>query len=89
MYIVRQDVASSTITTFGYSAEHAILEVEFRRGAVYRYFGVPLLHYRALQTADSKGRYFNTDIRGRFGYTRVSWGATQTRSCRQRAPRGT
>ena len=55
----------------GYSLEAATLEVEFRSGAVYRYFDVPTPIYDCFLAAASKGTFFNDSVRTRFGYARV------------------
>jgi KTSC domain-containing protein len=69
--IVRMPVQSSLIASIGYSA-HAILELEFRSGALYRYFAVPPSIVEKLLAADSKGAYFNRKIRTRFPYQRLA-----------------
>lgn len=71
MHIVRVPVDSATIAAVGYSIPESVLEVSFHSGAVYRYFAVPPLVYQALQASGSKGRYFNSCIRGRFSYARL------------------
>jgi hypothetical protein len=45
--------------------------LEFRDGAIYRYFDVPAAVYNDLLAADSKGSYFNKQIRGRFRHIRL------------------
>ena len=62
----RRLVASRTITSIGYDVEAMILDIEFRRGGVYRYFGVPELLYRRLMACPSKGAFFNSSIAQRF-----------------------
>jgi hypothetical protein len=49
-----------------YHDQLAVLELAFRSGAVYFYFGVPAQTYHELLRAESKGRYFNSHIRNRF-----------------------
>lgn len=66
----RTPVASSSIASIGYSDE-ASLDVEFRSGAVYRYFAVPKLTFEAFLAVDSKGAFFNEHIKGRYPYVRV------------------
>lgn len=70
MRIIRHQVDSSSIVSIGYAADAATLEVQFRSGAVYWYFGVPPSTYEKLGTAESVGRYFNANIRTCFGYAR-------------------
>ncbi len=54
-----------------YSIE-AILELEFRNGAIYRYFAVPPALVEGLIAAESTGAYFNRPIRNHFRYQRVA-----------------
>ncbi|MBI3924051.1 MAG: KTSC domain-containing protein [Armatimonadetes bacterium] len=68
----RRPVASSSLASIGYDAASRILDVEFRKGSVYRYFEVLPSVHEALLLAPSKGRFFVTEVRDRFPYTRVS-----------------
>jgi KTSC domain len=54
-----------------YDRQAAVLELAFRTGAVYRYFGVPAQIYQELRSAASQGGYFNHHIRNRFAYTQI------------------
>jgi lysyl-tRNA synthetase class 2 len=65
-------VESSTLATVGYDEGSALLELEFRGGAVYRYFAVPSAEHDSLLAAGSKGRHFNERIRGRYPFARVN-----------------
>ena len=47
----------------GYDSAQQILEVEFTSGAVYQYLEVPSAIFDELMHAESKGRYFNQEIR--------------------------
>jgi len=67
----RDPVSSSSLISIGYDAKQHILEVEFIHGAVYRYFDVPLSAYQALLNADSRGRYFNANIRENYDYLQI------------------
>jgi hypothetical protein len=62
-------VNSTLLAGVGYDAGELLLQLEFRDGAIYRYFAVPAAIHQSLLAADSKGSYFNREIRGRFGYT--------------------
>jgi hypothetical protein len=64
--IRRQPVKSSALAAVGYSSELHVLEIEFRNGAAYRYLDVPKKLYRQLMAADSKARFYDQHIRGRF-----------------------
>jgi hypothetical protein len=62
----RLPVESSVLASALYLPERCRLEVEFRSGLFYHYFDVPPQTYGELLKADSKGRYFNANIRNRF-----------------------
>ncbi len=68
----RQPVSSSSLRAVGYDLAAGILEVEFRSGGVYRYYGVPPEVYRELLNAPSKGKYFQEHIRDEFRYARAA-----------------
>jgi len=61
-------VESTTLRSAGHDAQSAVLELQFRNGAIYHYFLVPRRVYRRLLQADSKGGYFNQNIRSRYPY---------------------
>lgn len=61
-----QPIDSSLLQAAAHHAQSAILELAFRSGAVYCYFGVPSEIYHELLRAESKGKYFNSHIRNRF-----------------------
>ncbi len=62
----RVSVESSVIAAVGYDAESRALDIEFRSGTARRYLDVPPEIHRALLNAESKGRFYNANIRHRF-----------------------
>ena len=64
-------VVSDMMSSVAYDPTIAVLEVEFRRGSVYQYLGVPRDHYDALLAAPSKGRFFNAHVRTTFPCRRL------------------
>lgn len=70
----KHSVVSSNLATVGYSRKYQILDITFRSGASYRYFNVPRKVYEALMRAQSKGEYYNQNIRGiaDYGSTKLS-----------------
>ena len=62
-HIPRQSVESSAIAKVGYSKRRHILEIEFVNGAVYRYFDIPVSVHRDLMSAESKARFYDSNIR--------------------------
>jgi len=67
----RADLNSTLLHAVTYQDQCAVLELEFRSGAVYRYFGIPQQTFEELLRAESKGGYFNSRIRNRFAYAKV------------------
>jgi hypothetical protein len=65
-HIPRQRVASTAIAAVGYSKRQHILEIEFVNGAIYRYFDVRPTVYRDLMSAQSKARFYDFNIKGRY-----------------------
>src|SRR5215472_12367144 len=61
--IPRQPVGSTAIAKVGYSKRRHILEIEFVNGAVYRYLDVEVTVYRDLMSAESKARFYDSNIR--------------------------
>jgi KTSC domain len=62
-HIPRQRVESTAIAAIGYSKRRHILEIEFVNGAIYRYLDVPPAVYRNLMSAESKARFYDSNIR--------------------------
>lgn len=63
---------SSVFTAVAYLAGAQQLYLRFHEGNVYCYFACPRSVYKALLTAESKGRYFAQHIRNGFHYERVN-----------------
>ena len=64
-------VDSMLLASVSYDVAGSILQLEFRDGAIYRYFAVPAAIHNGLLAADSKGTYFNREIRNCFRYVRL------------------
>jgi hypothetical protein len=65
-HIQRQSVQSSGLAAVGYSKRRHILEIEFSNGAVYRYVEVPPSVHRLLMSAESKARFYDENVRGKY-----------------------
>jgi hypothetical protein len=65
------DVDSSAIQAIDYDGARAKLLVTFASGEEYVYVGVPGEVHRSFLDADSKGRFFQAEIRDRYPYNRV------------------
>ena len=64
----REPVISTSIASIGYDPQRRLLDVEFRSGAIYRYLHVPREVGSRFLMAESKGRYFARNIRGKFPF---------------------
>lgn len=69
--MIRKPVVSSMIRSVGYDEASRTLEIEFNSGDVYQYFEVPGDVYRQMMSASSLGRFFLSEIRGAYQYTKM------------------
>ena len=67
----RTPVSSSNVNSIGYDADTQTLEVEFKNGAIYHYFGVPEYEHDGLMSADSKGKYLHSHIKNRYPLSKL------------------
>jgi lysyl-tRNA synthetase class 2 len=65
------DVDSTAISEIDYDAERAKLCVRLVSGEWYVYVGVPGEVHRSFVDAESKGRFFQSEIRDRYPYNRL------------------
>jgi hypothetical protein len=65
------DVDSTAISQIDYDPERAKLFVRFMSGERYVYVGVPGDVHRSFVEADSKGRFFQSQIRDRYPFNRL------------------
>jgi len=69
--IIRVVVTSSNLRAVGYDSWSQTLEIEFRSGGAYAYYGVPPWVHGELMMASSHGRYFHSHILGKYEYRRL------------------
>ena len=69
--IKRTPVQSTNVASAGYSFHLRALEIEFVRGAVYRFLDVPPRLSREFFAAESKGRFIAERLRGKYDFVRV------------------
>ena len=70
--MTRRRLQSSLVDWVLYRGDRHTLDVRFRTGKMYRYFGVSETCYRELLTAESAGRFFNAAIRNQYAYRDLS-----------------
>lgn len=61
--IIQMSTDSSCVKGVGYAPQPRVLEMTFPSGDVYQYIGVPPKTYLQLLTAESKGRFYNAEIK--------------------------
>jgi len=61
-------IDSSSVEALGYDAAAQELHVLFKTGKTYVYFEVEEFRYQELRMADSKGSYFNREVKTRYRY---------------------
>lgn len=76
--IKREPVVSTNVASIGYSRHLHALEIEFTRGAVYRFLNVPRSVYRELLASGSKGHFIAQNIRGQYSFERVRLSKAKT-----------
>jgi hypothetical protein len=65
------NVKSSMMTSIEYDENARELDIAFKGSKTYRYFDVPLEIYVEFLDAESKGQFFNDNIKDRFEYREV------------------
>ncbi len=66
--MILETVESDVIHAIGYDPEIQLLEIIFNDGRIYQYRAVPAQVFEGLEHAESKGRYFQENIRDEFQY---------------------
>jgi hypothetical protein len=67
----RRIVQSANVASVGYDELSNTLEVEFMKGTIYQYFGVPQNVYDQLMQAPSKGQFVNAYIKNAYPFSRI------------------
>lgn len=68
MPVHMQPVISSAVAAIGHDGGTSVLFVRFVSGKTYEYLGVPAQVFSALENAESKGRFVNTEIKTRYPF---------------------
>lgn len=63
---------SSNISRIGYNKKLNTLYVDFKGGGIYQYLAVPVSIWNKFILAQSKGRFFATNIRGKYETTKLN-----------------
>ena len=62
----RQYVESSMINSIGYDMDAAILEIEFKNGAIWDYPDFPEYLWYEFEATESKGQFFHQNIKRQY-----------------------
>lgn len=63
---------SVALKSFDYDATKKVLKIEFEDGNTYHYHDVAQQVYEDLKTSPSAGQFFNTHIKGKYGFDKVN-----------------
>ena len=63
---------SSAFSSIGYCSDYSLLFVVFRTTGMYVYYDVPSSVWDRMLAADSRGKFFHSDIKGNYDYLRLS-----------------
>ncbi|MBC6109397.1 KTSC domain-containing protein [Pedobacter fastidiosus] len=66
-------MSSSVIDHFSYDVATKTLKITFLTGMVYLYKNVPNKTFEAMKTSISKGKYFNSMIKGNFKFKKLKF----------------
>jgi hypothetical protein len=70
--MIREYTESSVIRSIGFDSDTSTLEVEFNNGAVWQYLGFPESDWYAFRNSESKGKFFNKEIKNHYSESRIS-----------------
>jgi hypothetical protein len=62
---------SSVVANMEYDEKREVLRITYTSGMVYDYLAVPPKEFIEMKAAESKGRYLNYRIKGRYRYKKV------------------
>lgn len=71
MNVVMAKTESSNIDSVGYDRDFHLLAVQFKSTGLYLYHGVPAEIAAEMESAESKGKYFNENIKTRYNFTKL------------------
>lgn len=66
-----QNISSALLSSAGYDPATKVMEIVFARGGRYAYAEVPPEAWDAFIGAESKGKHFLSDIKGKYEFTKV------------------
>ena len=64
--MITQSVNSSMVEELGYNSSKQELTVKFKNGTAYTYAGVESTVFEVVANAESVGKAFNSEVRGKY-----------------------
>lgn len=74
-------VESGAITAIGYDLDGKMLDIQFKSGETHRHEGVPPQEADAMHAAESKGKYYHQNIRGKYTSSKLPTSNTPRGEC--------
>jgi hypothetical protein len=68
-------VDSSNLRLVGHLEQAEVLDIEFRDGGLYRYYGFPTSLHEEFLKAPSRGKFFHQRIKGKYPFKKLNPGA--------------
>jgi hypothetical protein len=65
------NIASSNIKSASYNTDSKVLTIIFKTEAVYEYYDVPWEIFTRFRMSESQGKYFSTNINGKYKHKKV------------------
>lgn len=69
--MIREPVASTSISAVGYDEPSQTLEVEFTNGSIYQYYNLTAAVFDQFMQSPSKGQFLAYQIKNSYPYSRV------------------
>lgn len=66
------NVESSQMSGIGHDPATNTLAIKFNTGSMYHYDGVSPELYEQFLAAESKGKFFGANVKGKFGYRKIA-----------------
>lgn len=64
-------INSSNIKSASFNTEDETLSLTFKTGAIYEYEKVPWIVFTKFRMSESQGKFFTTDINGKYKYKKI------------------
>lgn len=65
------NVVSSNIKTAEYNTENKTLSIVFKTNSIYEYYDVPWEIFTRFRMSESQGKYFSSNINGKYKHKKV------------------